>query len=86
MDADLPFNMLLRSGGQGYANDANIDALLDKEIGEADSATRAATLAEISSIVTEQTYYAPLFIDTYSYAVTPDLEWSARPDGMIVFN
>ncbi|ODT72005.1 MAG: hypothetical protein ABS75_05900 [Pelagibacterium sp. SCN 63-23] len=86
MDADLPFNMLLRSGGQGYANNPDIDALLDKEIGEADPAARAATLAEISNMVTEQTYYAPLFIDTYSYAVTPDLDWTPRPDGMIVFN
>lgn len=86
MDADLPFNMLLRSGGQGYANNPDIDSLLDKEIGEADPAARAATLAEISGMVTEQTYYAPLFIDTYSYAVTPDLDWSPRPDGMIVFN
>lgn len=86
MDADLPFNMLLRSGGQGYANNPDIDALLDKEIGEADPAARAATLAEISKMVTEQTYYAPLFIDTYSYAVTPDLDWTPRPDGMIVFN
>lgn len=86
MDADLPFNMLLRTGGQGYANDPEIDALLDKEIGEADLAARAATLAEISGLVTEHTYYAPLFIDTYSYAVTPDLAWTPRPDGMIVFN
>ncbi|GHA35667.1 ABC transporter substrate-binding protein [Devosia pacifica] len=86
MDADLPFNMLLRTGGQGYANNADIDALLDKEIGEADADARAATLAEISSIVTAETYYSPLFIDTYSYAVTPGLDWTPRPDGMIVFN
>lgn len=86
MDADLPFNMLLRSGGQGYADNADIDALLDKQIGQADPAARAATLAEISTLVTENAYYAPLFIDTYSYAVTPDLDWSPRPDGMIVFN
>lgn len=86
MDADLPYNMLLRSGGQGYANNPDIDALLDRQVGEADQAARAATIAEISALVTEHTYYAPLFIDTYSFAVTPGLEWSARPDGMIVFN
>ena len=86
MDADLPFNMLLRSGGQGYANNADIDGLLDLQIGEADPATRAATLAEISTIVRDETYYAPLFVDTYSFAVTPGLQWSPRPDGMIVFN
>ncbi|WP_169195418.1 ABC transporter substrate-binding protein [Devosia sp. MC1541] len=86
MDADLPFNMLLRSGGQGYANNADIDALLDVQVGTAAQNARAATLAQISTIVTENTFYAPLFVDTYSYAVTPDVEWSPRPDGMIVFN
>ena len=86
MDADLPFSMLLRSGGQGYNANPDIDALLDKEIGEADPAARAATLAQISGIVNAQAYYAPLFIDTYSYAVSKGLEWTPRPDGMIVFN
>ena len=86
MDADLPFNMLLRSGGQGYSPDPAIDALLDKAIGQADPVARAASLSQISSIVNAKTYYAPLFIDIYIYGVTKGLKWAPRPDGMIVFN
>lgn len=86
MDADLPFNMLLRSGRQGYNDDPEVDALLDKQIGQADLAARAATLSEISMIVKDKVYYAPLFIDTYTYAVAKDVAWTPRPDGMIVFN
>jgi len=86
MDADLPFSMLLRTGGQGYFSDPQIDALLDKQIGQADPAARAASLSEISKIVNDKTYYAPLFIDIYTYGVAKDVTWSPRPDGMIVFN
>jgi peptide/nickel transport system substrate-binding protein len=86
MDADLPFSMLLRSGGQGYFSDSQIDALLDKQIGEADPAARAATLGQISRLVNEKTYYAPLFIDVYTYGVAKDVTWTPRPDGLIVFN
>lgn len=85
LDADLPFQMLLRSGGQGYQSDAAIDALLDKQIGQADLTERAKTFSEISTIVNDNTYYAPLFTDTYTYGVTKGLNWSPRPDGMIVF-
>jgi peptide/nickel transport system substrate-binding protein len=85
MDADLPFNML-RSGGQGYFPDKDIDALLDREIGQANPTERAASLSEISKIVNAKTYYAPLFIDVYIYGVAKDVKWTPRPDGMIVFN
>jgi peptide/nickel transport system substrate-binding protein len=85
MDADLPFSMLLKTGGQGYNSDAEIDALLDKQIAEADPVARAADLSKISTIVNTNTYYAPLFIDTYTYGVAKGLNWSPRPDGMIVF-
>jgi peptide/nickel transport system substrate-binding protein len=86
MDADLPFSMLLRTGGQGYNSDKAIDDLLDKQIGQSDSKQRSATLSDISKIVNEKTYYAPLFIDIYIYGVAKGLKWSPRPDGMIVFN
>lgn len=85
MDADLPFTMLLKTGGQGYNSDAEIDALLDKQISEADPVARAADLSKISTIVNTNTYYAPLFIDTYTYGVAKGLNWAPRPDGMIVF-
>lgn len=85
MDADLPFTMLLKTGGQGYNSDADIDALLAKQIGQADPAARAASLSQISKIVNDKTYYAPLFIDTYTYGVAKGVKWSPRPDGMIVF-
>jgi peptide/nickel transport system substrate-binding protein len=86
MDADLPFNMLLRSGGQGYFPDKDIDGLLDREIGQSNAAERGASLSAISKIVNEKTYYAPLFIDVYIYGVAKDVKWTPRPDGMIVFN
>lgn len=86
MDADLPFNMLLRTGGQGYFSDKDIDGLLDKQIGQADPTDRAASLSQISKIVNDKTYYAPLFIDIYIYGVAKDVQWTPRPDGMIVFN
>jgi peptide/nickel transport system substrate-binding protein len=86
MDADLPFNMLLRTGGQGYFSDKEIDGLLDKEISQGIPAERAATLSSISKIVNEKTYYAPLFIDVYIYGVAKGLKWTPRPDGFILFN
>jgi peptide/nickel transport system substrate-binding protein len=86
MDADLPFNMLLRTGGQGYFSDKDVDGLLDKEIGQANPADRGASLSAISKIVNDKTYYAPLFIDVYIYGVTKGLKWTPRPDGMIIFN
>ncbi len=86
MDADLPFNMLLRTGGQGYFSEPRIDTLLDQQIGQADPGQRAATLSQISRVVNETTYYAPLFIDIYTYGVTKGVTWTPRPDGMIVFN
>lgn len=85
MDASLPLNMLLKTGGQGYTFDERIDALLLEQIGEADPEKRAALLGEISSIVYERTLYAPLFNDTYTYGVTKGLAWQSRPDGMMVF-
>ncbi|SMQ85456.1 peptide/nickel transport system substrate-binding protein [Devosia lucknowensis] len=86
LDGDLPFSMLIRSGNQGFAEDTEIDALLDRQLAEGDPATRAATLGEVSSIVNRDTYYAPLFIDTNTYGVTKGLDWTPRADGMIVFN
>jgi peptide/nickel transport system substrate-binding protein len=86
LDGDLPFSMLIRSGNQGFAESAEIDALLDKELAEGDQATRAALLADVSRAIQAGTYYAPLFIDTNTYGVAKGLEWTARPDGMIVFN
>ncbi|MFS0868286.1 ABC transporter substrate-binding protein [Microbacterium sp. 179-B 1A2 NHS] len=86
MDADLPLGMLTRSGGQGYFSDPEIDDLLVAEIAEPDEATRADLLGQISEIVAENTYYAPLFIDTYTYGYTAGLEWTPRPDGFFVFN
>jgi peptide/nickel transport system substrate-binding protein len=86
MDADLPLTMLLRTGAQGYNPNPEIDALLDQEIGEADEAKRAAIFSEISQLVNRDTSYAPLFIDTYTYGVTKGLDWTPRPDGLIVLN
>jgi len=86
MDADLPLSMLTRSGGQGYFSDPRIDDLLVAEIAEPDRDTRAALLGGISTIVAENTYYAPLFIDTYTYGFQAGLEWTPRPDGFFVFN
>ena len=85
MDADLPFSMLLRTGGQGYTFDPQIDSLLAEQVGEPDAAARAALLGEISAIVDDQTIYAPLFTDTYTYGVTKGLEWTPRPDGLMTF-
>ena len=85
MDANLPFSMLLRTGGQGYTFDPRIDELLDQQLGEADADARAGLLAEISAIVDDQTIYAPLFIDTYTYGVKPGLDWAPRPDGLMIF-
>ncbi len=86
MDADLPLTMLLRSGAQGYLPNPEIDALLDQEIGEADAAARAELFSQISQLVNRDTSYAPLFIDTYTYGVTKGLDWTPRPDGLIVLN
>ncbi|MGY9048280.1 hypothetical protein P775_24780 [Puniceibacterium antarcticum] len=85
MDAHLPFYMLLAKDQQGYIFDERIDALMAKQVGETDLEARAADLAEISAINTERTIYAPLFIDSYIYGVSKDIEWSPRPDGMMVF-
>jgi peptide/nickel transport system substrate-binding protein len=86
MDADLPLTMLLKTGGQGYVSDPAIDELLAAETGEADETARADDFAQISALVAENTYYAPLFTDTYTYGVAQGLDWSPRPDGMLVFN
>ena len=86
LDADLPMTMLLKTGGQGYNSDPDIDALLDKELTQADPKERAATFSQISTMVNAKTYYAPLFNDTYIYGVSKGTKWKPRPDGMMVFN
>ncbi|WP_407493794.1 ABC transporter substrate-binding protein [Pseudooceanicola sp. MF1-13] len=85
MDAHLPFYMLLAKDQEGYIYDDRIDELMAKQVGEGDPEARAADLAEISKINYERTIYAPLFIDSYIYGVSKDIEWSSRPDGMMVF-
>lgn len=86
LDADLPLQLLVRSGGQGYVTDPEIDELLAAELAEPDVEARDAIIAEISAIIAQNTYYAPLIADTYTYAVTEGLEWTPRPNGMILFN
>ncbi|MDF2444345.1 MAG: peptide/nickel transport system substrate-binding protein [Subtercola sp.] len=86
MDADLPMTMLLKTGGQGYISDAEIDRLLSEQVADPDLTTRAADIASISKIVNENTYYAPLFIDTYTYGVKQGLDFTPRPDGFYIFN
>lgn len=86
LDADLPLTMLTKSGGQGYAKNAEIDALLAEELAEPDEDARDDDLGQISKIVDENTYYAPLIADTYTYGVTKGLDWTPRPNGMILFN
>lgn len=86
MDADLPLGMLTRTGGQGYFSNTEIDELLVAEIAEPDLDKRAEMLGRISEIVAENTYYAPLFIDTYTYGSAKGLDWTPRPDGFFVFN
>ncbi|TDL44013.1 ABC transporter substrate-binding protein [Microbacterium oleivorans] len=86
MDADLPLGMLTRTGGQGYFSNSEIDDLLVKEIAEPDADTRAEMLGRISEIVAENTYYSPLFIDTYTYGSAAGLSWTPRPDGFFIFN
>lgn len=86
MDADLPLGMLTRTGGQSYFSDPEIDELLVSEIAEADPVARAEQLGRISQIVKENTYYAPLFIDTYTFGSAQGIEWTPRPDGFFVFN
>ncbi|QKV19124.1 ABC transporter substrate-binding protein [Oricola thermophila] len=84
LDADLPFDMLLRTGGQGYTFDPEIDALLDAQLAEPDQEKRAEIFSRITAKVNETTSYAPLFSDTYTYGVTKGLNWRSRPDGLIV--
>jgi len=86
MDANLPLTMLTATGGQGYASNPEIDQLLTDQIGEPDADARAADISGISTIVNENTYYAPLFTDTYTYASKKGLEWTPRPDGFFIFN
>jgi peptide/nickel transport system substrate-binding protein len=86
LDADLPFNMLLRTGGQGYFSDPAIDKLLDAEVGQPDTKRRAEDLSKISQAVNAGTYYAPLFSDNYIYGVKKGLKWTPLPNGMMVFN
>ena len=85
MDANLPLEMLLKTGGQGYIHDPRIDELLAAQIGESDAEKRAELLGEISTISYDKTLYAPLFTDTYTYGVAKGLDWTPRPDGMMVF-
>ncbi len=85
MDAHLPFYMLLAKDQQGYIYDDRIDTLMASQVGEANPEARADALAQISTINTERTIYAPLVIDTYIYGVAKDVTWSPRPDGMMVF-
>lgn len=86
LDADLPLEMLLKTGGQGYISDPEIDSLLAKELAESDEDARDEDIAAISKIVNEKTYYAPLIADTYTYGVAKGLDWTPRPNGMILFN
>jgi len=86
LDADLPLTMLTKSGGQGYVKDPEIDALLAKELAEPDEDARDADIGQISKIVDDKTYYAPLIADTYTYGVTKGLDWTPRPNGMILFD
>lgn len=86
LDADLPLTMLTKSGGQGYVEDPDIDALLSDELSEADEDARVQDFGKISQIVADNTYYAPLIADTYTYGVTKGLDWTPRPNGMILFD
>jgi len=86
MDANLPLTMLTATGGQGYFSSPEIDQLLTDQIGEPDQDARAADIAAISAIVNENTSYAPLFTDTYTYASKKGLDWTPRPDGFFIFN
>jgi peptide/nickel transport system substrate-binding protein len=86
LDADLPLTMLLKSGGQGYIKNSEIDGLLAKELAAADDTARDADIADISKIVNDNTYYAPLIADTYTYGVAKGLDWKPRPNGMILFD
>jgi len=86
MDANLPLTMLTATGGQGYFSSPEIDQLLTDQIGEPDADARAADIAAISAIVNENTTYAPLFTDTYTFASKKGLDWTPRPDGFFIFN
>ena len=85
IDGNLPYHMLLKTGGQGYTFDERIDALMDQQIAETDGDKRAELLGQIGEIVYERTIYAPLFNDDYIYGVAKDVEWTPRPDGMMTF-
>lgn len=86
LDADLPFTHLLKSGGPGYSFTPDIDKLIEAQVAEPNSEERAKLLSEISKKVNEATFYAPLFTDTYTYAVANGVKWTPRPDGLLVFN
>lgn len=84
MDAELPYRLLLKSGGMGYANDPEIDQLLVDQASQSDADERLDTLQQIGDIIAEKTYYSPLFTANYAYGRAAGVDWEPRADGLIV--
>jgi peptide/nickel transport system substrate-binding protein len=85
MDADLPYLLLAKSGNEGSFSDAAIDKLMVAEVGAFPASKRTADFAKIADLIAKNSYYAPLFTDSYTYGVAKSVTWTPRPDGFITF-
>jgi peptide/nickel transport system substrate-binding protein len=84
LDAGLPLDYMYGPAGFGYFSGAQVDPLIKQQYAEPVASQREATIAKIWELTKSEELYAPLYNDDYSYAVSKDLNWTPRPDGLLL--
>lgn len=80
MDAELPLGSLYASGGRGYWDTDEVDALIAKQRAETDPDERAEIIGEIWQLSKEAVPYSILYNEIQAYGVSSDVDWQPRPD------
>ncbi len=86
MDADLPLSLLAAPDSTRYFNDDQIDDLMVEQIATVDAEERAELLGQILQVINDESYYAPLFTDVYTFGASEGTDWEPRPDGLFIFD
>jgi peptide/nickel transport system substrate-binding protein len=68
-----------------YYDSPQIDELYNLQISSSDEAARAGYIADIWDVIQENTFFAPLYNPTFSYAVNPNLNWEPISNGSLFF-
>jgi peptide/nickel transport system substrate-binding protein len=80
MDAELPLGSLYESGGRGYWDTEEVDALIAEQRAETDPETRQELIGEIWQLSKEAVPYSILYNEIQAYGVSKDVAWEPRPD------